>query len=177
MAKPEPFRRRDQLAAPLLLALLVALVAAVLFRRSLIGQPPLPQQARLQQRDAVLFERFSARHERIDDTDMLSVSLRLRTSASVSLPCYVFVVARNDQASPKVWAIWPPQPPGPAITASGHFHGATPSMGSSITLSDQWERLTASIPQPSGSAPFDTVSIYVVDPEGRILLARPFKVV
>ena len=26
-----------------------------------------------------------------------------------------------------VRAIWPPQPPGPAITAGGHFHGATPT--------------------------------------------------
>ena len=42
------------------------------------------------------------------------------------------------------------------------------------TLTDTWERVTATIPQPP-SAPFDTVVVYVVDPAGRILLARPFR--
>lgn len=166
-------RRRDRLAAFVLVALVVAVVAGALMRH--FDDPPPANEPR-SRRDAVQFDRFSARRERTAEGDQLSVSLRLRTSESVSLPCYVFVVARNDQATPKRWAIWPPQPPGPAITASGHFLGAAPATGYAVTLSDQWERVTATLPQPTSGAPFETVSIYVVEPAGRILLARPFKV-
>ncbi|MGH7788285.1 MAG: hypothetical protein ACRERC_15550 [Candidatus Binatia bacterium] len=174
MAKLERVGRRDQAAALLLLALLIGLAVAVFFRRSMIEDvPPPTRQARLQH-DAVLFDRFSARRERTEAGDTLSVSLRLRTSASVSLPSYVFVVARNDQVTPKLWAIWPPQEPGAAITASGHFHGATPTSGYAVTLTDTWERVTATIPHPARET-FDTVAVYVVDPDGRILLSRPFR--
>ena len=169
-------RRRDRFAALLLLVLIVALGVALVLRRSLLEDGDrLAQRARLQH-EAIEFDRFSARRERSAGGDRLSVSLRLRTSMSVSLPCYVFVVARNDQTSPKLWAIWPPQPAGPAITAGGHFHGASPTSGFAVTLSDDWARINATVPHPSGGATFDTVEVYIVDPEGRILLARPFRV-
>jgi hypothetical protein len=74
------------------------------------------------------------------------------------------------------WAIWPPQGPGPAISASGHFHGATPTAGYAVVLSDQWEHIDATMPQPTGSVQFDIVVVYVVDADGRILLTRPFRI-
>jgi len=175
MANREDIRRRDQFAALLLLVLIGALGVALILRRSMLDDVSPADQSR-PQHDAIEFDRFSARRERSAEGDRLSVSLRLRTTQSVSLPCYVFLVARNDQVTPKLWAIWPPQPPGPAITAGGHFHGATPSTGYAMTLSDQWERINPSVPHPNGGGVFDTVEVYVVDPDGRILLARPFKV-
>ena len=169
-------RRRDQFAALLLLVLIAALGIALLLRRSMFQDVAgLGQQPRLQH-EAIEFDHFSARRERSAEGDRLSVSLRVRTTQSVSLPSYLFLVARNDQTTPKLWAIWPAQAPGPSITASGHFHGATPTSGYSLTLSDQWERVNATLPHPSGTAAFDTVDVYVVDPDGRILLTRPFRV-
>jgi hypothetical protein len=166
--------RRDRIAALLLVVLVAALAALLAARRTLrdTGPPPVAD-ARLQ-RDAVLFDRFTARRERSDEGDRLSVSVRLRTSASVSLPCFVFLLARGEQATPRVWAAWPAQSPGSAVSAGGHFHGATPDAGHAVTLTDSWERITATIPQPPAT-PFDTVVVYVVDPAGRILLARPFR--
>ncbi|MEO8605547.1 MAG: hypothetical protein ABI629_23465 [bacterium] len=176
MTESVDLRRRDRVAAVVLIVLLLAVGVALLLRRSLPDVAEEKARTARHQRDAVLFDRFSARRERSDDGDRLSVSLRLRTSASVSLPCFVFVVARNDSVTPKVWAIWPPQPPGPAITASGHFHGSTPITGQSMRLTDAWERLSATIPTPANGVPFETVLVYVVDSTGRILLARPFRV-
>jgi hypothetical protein len=166
--------RRDQFAGVALAALLLALVTAVALRRSLI-EDELPAAPVRTAHDAVQFDRFSAHRERSEDGERLSVSLRLRTSERVSLPCFVFVVARNDQATPRQWAIWPSQPPGPAITAGGHFHGATPTTGFSVTLSDQWERITATLPE-SADGGFDMVVLYILDADGRTLLARPFRV-
>ncbi|MDX2167983.1 MAG: hypothetical protein SF182_12990 [Deltaproteobacteria bacterium] len=175
METQHDIRRRDRAAAIALLGLVVALGVGLVLRRSLPDPSDGPEEAARLQRDAVLFDRFSARRERSAEGDRFSVSLRLRTSASVSLPCSVFVVARNDGLTPKLWAIWPPQAPGPAITASGHFHGGTPAAGYEMTLTDAWERVTAIFPNPhSGS--FDVVLVYVVDPAGRILLSRPFRV-
>ncbi len=174
MAVPGRVAQRDRLAALLLVGLLLLGGATLLLRRALFETRPDPTFDPRAQRDAVLFDRFSARRERSEEGDRLSVTLRLRTSAAVSLPCYVFFVVRNEQAAPRQWAIWPPQPPGAAITASGHFHGATPAAGEAITLSDTWERVTATLPHPPGAA-FESVTLYVVDPGGRILLARPFR--
>lgn len=176
MSTADDIRRRDRLAALLLLVLIAALGVALILRRSVFEDLDRPAQRARLQHDAIEFERFSARRERSAEGDRLSLSLRLRTSQNVSLPCYVFVVARNDQAAPKLWAIWPPQPPGPAISGGGHFHGGSPSTGYAVTLSDQWERINATVPHPSGGLTYDTVEVYVVDPEGRILLARPFRV-
>ena len=176
MTQLSDLRRRDRAAALVLIVLVLALGVALLLRRSLPDAADERAHAARLLRDAVVFDRFSARRERRDDGDRLSISLRLRTSASVSLPYFVFIVARNDAVTPKVWAIWPLQPPGPAITASGHFHGATPSTGQPVTLTDAWERINATIPTPANGVPFETALVYVVDPAGRILLARPFRV-
>lgn len=175
MATGDDIRRRDRLAALLLLVLIAALGVALILRRSVFEDPDRPAQWARPQHDAIQLDRFSARLESSAEGERLSVSLRLRTSMSVSLPCFIFVVARNEQTTPKQWAIWPPQPPGPAITAGGHFHGASPAAGYSVTLSDQWERINATVSQPSGGVYFDTVEVYVVDPDGRILLAHPFR--
>jgi len=176
MPSGDAVRRRDRLAALLLLVLIAALSVALILRRSVFEDLDRPAQRARLQHDAIEFERFSARRERSAEGDRLSISLRLRTSTQVSLPCYVFVVARNDQSAPKRWAIWPPHPPGPSITASGHFHGASPTTGYAVTLSDQWERIDATVPQPTGGVVFDTIELFIVDPDGRILLARPFRV-
>lgn len=124
---------------------------------------------------AVEFSRFSAHRERSPDGERLSVSLRLRANLE-ELACYLFVLARNDHANPKVWAIWPVQPPGPAITSGGHFHGATPAAGHPLSLTQSWSRVTATIRHEEGNPSYDTVMIYVLTPEGKVLLARPFRI-
>ena len=158
--------------------LLVALaaLAGLLFLERLVRMeakqkadvPPAPGEE-------VQFDRFSARVERDADGERLSVSLRLRTNVAEGLPCYAFVVARNG-ASPRVWSIWPPQPPGSVITAGGHFHGADPSSGFSMILTDAWQRITATVANPDGGPTFDTVIVYVISSNGSILLVRPFHV-
>ncbi len=124
---------------------------------------------------AVEFDRFSARRERTGEGERLSVSLRLRTNVPEATECFVFVVAHNDRADPRRWSIWPPQPAGPSITAGGHFHGATPNTGYRVDLNDDWQRITATVPEVAAVA-FDTVVVYVLDQSGRTLLARPFRV-
>ena len=62
------------------------------------------------------------------------------------------------------------------ILAGAHFHGSTPSTGYRLLLANAWIRVTASVPDPAGNASYDTVVVYVLDPEGRTLLARPFRV-
>ncbi len=176
MATESTMARRDRIAALLLVVLVLVAAGAVLVRRTLLEGGPDPTPDPRLQRDAVLFDRFAASRERSDEEDRLSVSLRLRTSASVSLPCFVFVVARDEQSTPHAWAAWPKKAEGPAVSAGGHFHGATPSTGYPLTLSDTWERFTALIPEPANGGSFDTVDVYVVDPGGRILLSRPFHV-
>src|SRR5262245_21776294 len=176
MASRNDFRRRDRFAGVILMILIAGLAIALILRRSVLNDATRPLQRLGQAHEAIGFDRFSARRERSPEGDRLSVSLRMRTTLSVSLPCYVFLVARNDQAVPKQWAIWPAQPAGPNITTSGHFHGSQPTSGYAIVLSDQWERIDATVPQPNGSAPFDSVVVYVVDADGRILITRPFRV-
>jgi hypothetical protein len=175
MATSNDFRRRDRFAALVLLILIMALGVTLILRRSLLDDETRPLQRIGLTHEAIGFDRFSARRERSAEGDRLTVSLRMRTTLSVSLPCYVFLVARNDQVVPKQWAIWPPQSAGPAITTRGHFHGATPTTGFPIVLSDQWERIDATVAQPDGGAPFDVVVVYVVDAHGRILITRPFR--
>jgi hypothetical protein len=124
----------------------------------------------------VEFEKFSTRREKSSDGERLQVALRLRLNASGSMDCYVFVLARNDHASPKLWAVWPTQGPGGAITGGGHFNGSNPTAGQAVTLASGWMRINATLDQPPGKPLFDTVMVYVVSPKGEILLARPFAV-
>jgi hypothetical protein len=123
----------------------------------------------------VEFDTFAARREKNSDSERLHVSLRLRLAASGNLDCYVFVLARNDHTSPKIWAVWPAQGPGGAITGGGHLSGSNPAGGQAVTLlASRWTSITATLDQPRGKSPFDTVMVYVVSPKGEILLARPF---
>jgi hypothetical protein len=118
-------------------------------------------------------DRFAARLEKGSDDERLNVSLRLRATGAESIECFVFVVARSDRVTPRVWAIWPGRAPG-AISSGGHFHAAHPASGHAATLTEEWERIEAVIPRQPGQPPFDEVVAYVVSPAGTILLARPF---
>jgi hypothetical protein len=175
MATSAEATRRDRFAALSLAVLLIGGATGLILQSARRDYSRAPAAAAPDARQAVLFDRFAARRERGESSDALAISLRLRTAAEVSLPCFVFLVARNDRASPRQWAIWPEQPPGPAITARGHFHAATPTAGTAVTLSDGWTRLRATIPNLSASTEFDHVVLYVVDPSGRIVLTRPFR--
>ncbi len=168
--------RRPRLVAVVLAAAVGTLAGAVVLERFYpLDHGPAPDARHGLRAARVEFDRFSARRERSEDGERLSVSLRLRAGTEPELPCFAFVVARNDRATPRIWAIWPPQPAGPVITAGGNFHGATPTAGHPLTLTETWQRLTATVPHPATGA-FDTVVVYVVGIDGKILLSRPFRV-
>jgi hypothetical protein len=117
---------------------------------------------------------FAARRERSTDTERLTVSLRVRLTKPGSIDAYVYVLARNDHVTPRVWAVWPTQGPGGVVTSGGHLRTQNPASGEAVQLSSSWTRITATLDHPPGRPPFDTVYIYFVDPNGEILLARPF---
>lgn len=127
------------------------------------------------QHPTIELDRFSARDERSTDGNRLNVFMRMRINTEQGLPCFVFVVAR-DRSNSKNWAIWPPQKPGLSVTASGHFHGGTPTAGQAMTLTTSWQRITAILPDPDTGDPFDLVVVYIVSPTGSILLSRPYAV-
>ena len=167
--------RRNRIAAAVLFAGACGLLAVSYL--SQVGLLDLEAASAPQAQPALVrFSRFSAHRELNEDGARLSVSLRVRTDLGKDLDCFAFVVARNDHVEPRLWSIWPPQPPGPAITAGGHFHGATPSAGHALTLSDRWQRLSVTVPRVEADQPYDTVVVYVLNTEGKILLARPFRV-
>ncbi|MFN8625908.1 MAG: hypothetical protein U0587_08005 [Candidatus Binatia bacterium] len=116
---------------------------------------------------------FSARREKSSDAERLTVALRMRLSARAPIDCYVYVVARNEHASPKLWVPWPEEA-ARALTTGGHFRGSSPPSGQAIRLTSSWTRINATIPHPVGRPPFDTVTVYLVGPQGEILLERPF---
>ena len=120
------------------------------------------------------FDSFLTRREKTSDSERLSVSLRLRLTTPGTIDTYIYILARNDHVSPRLWAVWPPQGPNEAVTQGGHFRGTTPTTGTPLKLAPSWTRITASIDHPPGQPPFDTVMVYVVSPKGDILLARPF---
>ncbi len=122
----------------------------------------------------VELDSFSTRREKSSDSERLQVALRLRLNAASSMSCYVFVLARNDHAVPKLWAVWPTQGPGGAITGGGHLSGSNPAGGQAVVLASGWTRINATLDHPLGKPPFDTVMVYVVSPKGEVLLARPF---
>lgn len=116
---------------------------------------------------------FAPRHEKSSDMERLNVSVQLRINAPGSMDAWVFVVARNDHVSPKLWAAWPSGAHA-AITTGGHFRGSSPGAGHQVTLTSSWARIHASIDHPPGAAAFDTVMIYIVNAKGQVMLARPY---
>jgi hypothetical protein len=119
------------------------------------------------------FSGFSARREKSSDAERLNVTVRLRLTTRTTIDCYIYIVARNEHVSPKLWVVWP-VPAISAVTTGGHFRGSTPPTGEPIKLTSGWVRLNATLQHPVGQAPFDTVSLYVVGAKGEILLERPF---
>ncbi len=117
---------------------------------------------------------FATRREKTSDAERLTVSLRLRLTTPGTLDCYAYILARNTRETPKLWAVWPTQGPGGAVTAGGHFNSSNPSTGEPLQLTPSWTRIGATLPHPPGQPPFDTVTIYLVSPKGEVLLARPF---
>lgn len=117
---------------------------------------------------------FSTRQERNSDSERLMVSVRVRLTAPGSVECYAYVIARNDHVSPKLWAVWPPQGPGGALSAGGHFRVTNPTTGQPLKLTPSWTRITATLDHPLGHPPFESATVYVVSSTGEILLSRPF---
>jgi hypothetical protein len=157
----------------MLVLLAVAVGAVLLAYRS--GKPrvetvsPRPPAGR----GTVEFSNFSARHERSPEGERLSVALRLRTTGQPELPCFIFVLARNH-SDPDAWSAWPQQNDTRAVTRTGHFHGTYPAAGYGIILTPSWERVTST--HPEKAVRYDTVAVYVVAADGRVLLHRPFRV-
>jgi hypothetical protein len=116
---------------------------------------------------------FSARREKSSDAERLNVSLRLRLTTSTPVDCYVYILARNEHVSPKLWVVWPTPAIG-AVTAGGHFRGGTPLTGEPVQLTSSWTRISATLRHPPGQPPFDTVTLYVLNARGEVLLERPF---
>jgi hypothetical protein len=169
-------RRQTRLLSSLSYAALVALAATLgylTFRAVQQGQggKNLPEAA--VPPPLIELAGFSARREKSSDAERLSVVMRLRLSARTPIDCYVYIVARNEHVSPKVWVPWPEQATS-ALTTGGHFRGSSPPSGQAIKLTASWTRLNATIPHPIGRPPFDTVTVYLVGSEGEILLERPF---
>jgi hypothetical protein len=178
VAVRQPFRwRRAANSAAFSTSLIVVLVLAYLALSRVMEQPPQGSAASAESESvpAIELDRFTARRERSEEGERLSVSLRLRTTMAEPIDGFFFVVARNDHVTPHVWTIWPAKAKGLAITAGGHFHGATPGAGEPLSLTGRWERLNAVLPHPPGVPAYDTVVIYVVSAQGRILLSRPFR--
>ncbi len=117
---------------------------------------------------------FAARHEKSTDGERLAVSLRLRLTAPGSIDCFVFVVARNDHVSPRLWAAWPPEGAGGAVSVGGHFRVSNPSAGYPLTLTPGWTRMSATLNHPVGQPRFEIATVYVVNAAGEVLLSRPF---
>lgn len=116
---------------------------------------------------------FSARSEKSSEIERLNLSLRLRLTAHATVDCYVYILARNAHVVPKLWAVWPAQASA-AVTAGGHFRGGSPPTGEPVQLTSSWTRVSATLQHPPGQPPFDTVTVYVLNARGEVLLERPF---
>ena len=116
---------------------------------------------------------FSARREKSTDAERLSISLRLRITAPGSIDCRLYIFARNDHVSPRLWGVWPPEA-APDVTPAGNLRSGPPVNGEPIQLSSSWTRIIATVNHPFGRPAFETATLYVVDPKGVVLLARPF---
>ena len=117
---------------------------------------------------------FWSRRDTSLNGERLTVSAKLRTTSPETVNAYVYVLVRNDQVSPRLWAVWPPQGAGSAVSAGGHLRSTDPTTGQPVTLTTRWTRVTATLEQAADRPPFDTALVYVLSPTGDILLARPF---
>ena len=117
---------------------------------------------------------FWSRRDKSVGGERLTVSAKLRTTSPDTLSAYVYFLVRNDQVSPRLWAVWPPQGAGGAVSAGGHLRSTDPTTGQAVTLTARWTRVTATLDQPVDRPPFDTALLYVLSPTGTILLVRPF---
>ena len=54
------------------------------------------------------------------------------------------------------------------------MHRTDPATGQAVSLTSRWTRISGAIDHPLGRPPFDEVMVYVVGPQGEVLLARPF---
>jgi len=117
---------------------------------------------------------FWSRRDTRAGGERLTVSAKLRTTAPETVNAYVYVLVRNDQVSPRLWAVWPPQGAAGAVSAGGHLRSTDPTTGQAVTLTTRWTRVTATLEQATDRPPFDTALVYVLSPQGDILLARPF---
>jgi hypothetical protein len=124
--------------------------------------------------EEVALDRLDAHLEKTDDQEQLRVTLRLRGLGTDPIECYLFLVARSENSASIQWAIWPPGSPGLAISAGGHFHAAHPASGHSLLLGDSWEHIDALLPLAADQPAYDSVVVYLVRPNGNILLERPF---
>jgi hypothetical protein len=118
--------------------------------------------------------RFSSMTEKRAAGNRLRIAFRIRSNQAPAHECYVYVVTRNDEETPPLWSVWPPRTPGRPPAASRHLRVDDPTSGHHVVLSETWVQITASIDQPPGQAPFDKVIVYVVEPGGKTILARPF---
>jgi hypothetical protein len=117
---------------------------------------------------------FWSRRDKSVGGERLTVSTKLRAMSPNTVSAYVYVLVRNDQVSPRLWAVWPPQGAGGAVSAGGHLRSTDPTTGEAVTLTTRWTRITATLEQPTDRPPFDTALVYVLSPTGDILLVRPF---
>lgn len=171
-------RRWQPLVSSLLYTALVALAAALghlTFRATtaLHGIPATDSQTESVSAPLIEVSGFSARREKSSDAERLTVSLRVRLTTRTPIDSHVYVVARNEHASPKLWTVWPSQAAN-AVSTGGHFKGSTPPSGEAVRLTSSWTRVNATVQHPAGRPPFDTVTLFVVGADGEILLERPF---
>jgi hypothetical protein len=171
-------RRWQPVVNSLLYTALVALAAALghlTFRATTSRQNIQATDSQTESVSAPLIELsgFSARREKSSDAERLTVSLRLRLTTRAPIDSYVYLVARNEHVSPKLWMVWPSQA-ATAVTTGGHFKGSIPPSGEALRLTSSWTRVNATVQHPLGRPPFDTVTLYVVGVDGEILLERPF---
>lgn len=169
--------RRRALVSSAAYTMLVALVTALgylTFRAVSERRQPSDAPADTETVPLVEFDNFSSRLERSSDSERISISLRLRLTAPSQIETQVYIVARNDRVAPKLWGVWPTQGPEGAITSGGHFRDGNAKTGEPIPLTSSWMRITGAIAHPLGAPPYETVTVYVIGPNGDVLLARPF---
>lgn len=169
-----PSSRR--LLASLAYTALVAVVAALAYQTfvNLQARREYSASDTVDEAQPIELGNFSTRIEKTAKSQRLVVSFKVRLTTPTALDSFVYVAARNDHTTPAVWGVWPRQEPGGAFTQGGHFRSHDPKTGYSVRLVDAWQRVTAPIEQPKGTATFDTVIVYIVAADGEILLARPF---